>query len=839
MTCTEPALHALSVVPRIARPGDVVRVEFSTPNLGSKASPPGTVAFVLGDGLEALGDLDVGVESVAPGEYVTAFVRARVAPPSDPRVRCAVGAVLRIPDAELATNGCSVEVCSRAIVEGAASGVFVEPLDAQTVRVRAVVTNEGDGPAPALRVVVPAPFGCVPTGGDGATVMHVTRLEIGEAATLTYEARVVSPGATLCADDGEVRFADGRRCALPARNSIALVPALAAPGVVVKAGRRQAEVAIEVRNDGWVDAREVRVRIVLPAPLRLVDGSVTVDAVPAARRGSAEAPVARVERRADGHAVVIDTIPARGVTPLALTVTFPAGYAGGTIGVSLDEHDVAIALQPQPVRELRVRVIGAPAVAAPGETARIIAQLVNAGDLSETVALSIVGSVIAPLQSPPRTLGPGSTTLLESVVHISERACGGAAAVLGVAVSDAEGERARAECIVHVRDRIRPCADIEPELDRPSPAVVHAVLRAPAVVLAGAVVRLGLDVDVEEEVDSLTIRVPPLPGAVYVAGSSSVDGSVLLDRAAGSPFAGDGLRLRAVPAGTRVLCAWSMLAGPSLHDEPLVVSASLEVDGEPRAIAPVSIDVCCRDAFTARPAARAYHVEAFTLPTLASAEPAGVYDEAVALPVDVVPPLARHEQVAFRMRLDAERSDEIVRLLDGAPERGLVAHVLALRAFFPDDCIPWDPGTADALATLRSALSDVYDRLFVKLRIPGFVCTAEDLEDPQLRRALGALFERLGRYPDVEALSNAPYGAPAVLRALIALLPEHSDDPALSGALGRFAAALDDALGRYADVAPAMFDDALAYGADRVLDGARSALRDATLARRLPAELAC
>jgi hypothetical protein len=843
MTCNEPALYALSVVPNSARPGDVVRVEFRTPNLGSKASPPGSVAFVLGDGLEALGDLDVGVGSVAPGEHVTASVSARVVPPSAPRVRCTVGAVLRVPGAEFVTNRCSIEVCSRAVVDGAGSGVFVEPLDAQTVLVRAVVSNEGDGPAAALRIVVPTPPGCVPIGGDEATVMDVAQLALGEIVTLTYEARLVSPRAVLCADDGEVRSADGRRCALPARNSIALAPALAAPEIVVRAARRHADVTIDLRNDGWLDARDVRVRILLPAPLRIVDGSVTVDAVPAvraARRGGGEAPFARVERRSKDHAVVIDTVPARGGASIALMVTFPMGYPAGTIGVGLDDHDVAMTLQPQSVRDVRVRVTDAPAAAAPGEAVRIVAHLVNAGDQPETVVLSIAGDVIEPVLSPPRTLAPWSTALVESVVDVSERAGDGATAVVSVAVIVDEGERARAECTLRIRDRARLGAEEAPEaIDRPSPAVVHAVLRAPADVVAGAPLALGIDVDVEDDVDALAIRVPPVPGAVYVAGSCWLDGSVLLDRACGSPFAGNGLRLRAVPAGTRISCAWSVLAAPSSDAAELVIAAAIDVDGESRTVAPVNVDVRCRDAFAARPAARPYHVDAFTLPRAAIAEPAAAYDEALPLAVDPAPLPAEHQPVTFGIRLDAERCDEILRLLDGAPQGGLIAHVLALRACFPDDCIPGDAATADALVALRTALFDVYDRLFVKLRIPGFACSADDLDDPPLRRALGTLCDRLGRHGDVAALSAAPYGAPALLRTLAALLPVHCDDAAFGAALGRFAAALDAALARYEDASPAAFDDALARSEDSHLDSARSALRDAAAARFSPLELAC
>ncbi len=840
MTCNEPALHALSVVPRSVRPGDVVRVEFRTPNLGSKASPAGTVAFLVGAGLEALGDVEVGVDSVAPGEDVTAFLSARVATPPEPRVCCSVEAVLRIPGAELATNRCSVEVRSRAIVDGVASGVFLEALDGHSVLVCAVVTNEGDGPAPALRVVVPAPFGCVPCGGDEATVMDVTRLALGETATLRYEAQLVSPRATLRADDGEVRFADGRRRALAARNSVALAPALLAPSVAVTAARRHAQVVVELRNDGWVDARDVRVRIALPALLRLIDGSVTVDAVPAvrgARRGGAEPLFARVESQSGGHAITLAAVPARDVAAVAFTVAFPMGYAGGTIGVACGEHDAAIAVQPQPVRDLRLRVTDVPAGAAPGETVQVVAQVVNAGDVSETVVLAVAGASIEPWRSSPRTLGPGATAFVESAVSVSSQARDGEAAAITVTLEDDAGERARAQTSIVVRDRTRLGADEDPEADA-APAIAHAVLRSSDEVIAGGVLWVELDVDVEDDVDSLVIRAAPVARAEYVAGSSSVGGSLLLDRAAGSPFAGDGLRLRAIPAGTRIACAWSLLAAPAADDEPLLVAAALDVDGDARAVAPISIGLRGRDAFAARPAGRRYHVEGFTVSGTRRPDTGGCDVEPAPSHDEVEDPPMRYRRV-FRLRDDAERRAELARLIDGAPACGLVAHVLALRALFPDECVPWDGATADALATLRTTLRDVYDRLFVKLRIPGFVAGADDLEDPPLRRALGALCERLGRYDLVAALSDAAYGSPAALRALVALLPTECDDATLSGALEHFGAVLDEVLAGYLGVAPAIFDDALANAADRALDVARDALRAALQGSRTVLELTC
>ena len=78
------------------------------------------------------------------------------------------------------------------MLDGPASGTFVEAVDAETVRVRAVVTNEGAGPAGALRIVLPVPLGCVRDGG-GAPVLARQGLDAGESAELAFEARIVAP----------------------------------------------------------------------------------------------------------------------------------------------------------------------------------------------------------------------------------------------------------------------------------------------------------------------------------------------------------------------------------------------------------------------------------------------------------------------------------------------------------------------------------------------------------------------------------------------------------------------------------------------------------------------
>jgi hypothetical protein len=320
------------------------------------------------------------------------------------------------------------------------------------------------------------------------------------------------------------------------------------------------------------------------------------------------------------------------------------------------------------------------------------------------------------------------------------------------------------------------------------------------------------------------------------------------------------------------------------------------VDGQQRPCPPVVVRVRGRDAFAPQPAGLRYHVDACVVEPTAvvadlAAELAATESVADALACDAsagtatpsdpfaafeapedtsamlpsaVLPFAlspSDDAFTFGLPLGEERIDEAARLLDGAPGGGLVAHALALRVFFPQFETSGDPAVAAALDGVRGGLRDLFDRLFVKLRIPGFAVASDDLDDVALRGAMIGLFDllRTARAGDdrgdgatvriararaselLAAFAHAPYGAPAVLRALVALMPVRCDgDPLLSAALARYACALGDAVARYDGVPLEIFDDALARASDRALDEARAALAVALRSRCAPfAELSC
>ena len=860
---------------------------FRTRNLGTAPSPPGTVMFLLGDGLEPVDAAECEVASVAPGDDVVAEMHARVARPLDDRTELAVQAVLRVPDAVLGTNVCALRVRSRAVLDGAASGTFVELLDAERVRVRAVVTNEGDGAARDVRVVVAAPRGCMSVDDDGSAVAEIERLEVGASVTVAFEAQVVAPVAVVAADDVEVRHGGMRCCMLPVRAVVVLEPVIVAPCVTVRPLRRSVDIAVDVRNDGWVEARDVRVRIVLPPALRAIDGSVAVDDVPVAaraRRGAGDPPFARVERSSGAHVVILQ-VPARGTARIALSAVFPAGFAGGAIVAAAGAHEVAAPLAPELARDVRMRLIETPRFVAPDGEVAVAAEVVNAGDVAEDLFFCIAGPgiVVAP-EAVPRTIAPNSVAVMELAVRAHPAAPLDEPLPLSVVACDAERERARADFAVVVRDLLATCCDDAADIDEETlPAVVHAALHGPEDVSAGAAFSLHLDIDVEDPVAALGVRVREVPGARYVCGSTSLDGRSLLDRSGSSPLAGDGLLLRNVPPGTRVTAVWTLLADPSVCDEALIVEAVLDVDRDARPCEAIAVRVRGRDAFAAQPAGLPYHVDACVVDAVAPVVVSAVASEVAghrgadvpdvasfredtnALPFETSSLGPQHigpsddDAFTFGLRLAGARLDEIARTLRTAGS-GLVAHVIALRALLPDGETSGDPRVASALDGVRCAVGDVLDRLFVKLRIPGFDVASDDVDDVVVRSAMTALFEQLLVAPPGEdrcdgatvritrervrelltAFAGAPYGAPAMLRALAALLPTRCEgDPALGSAFARYAIALDDAFARYDGVPLELFDDALARASDRALDDARTALAAALSDRTAFAELTC
>jgi hypothetical protein len=725
MTSGEVVLRALSVEPRSVRAGETVRAVFRARNLGDHTSPAGHVAFAFGEGLEPIEGPDLPIDPVAPGATVTVTVRARAAAPRAERAPVAVCAELHLGDRVLSTNVCTVTVYSRPVLDGPASGTFIETVDAESVRVRAIVTNEGAGPAGALRIVVPTPLGCVRDGGEEPAVLDRERLEAGASAEIAFIARIAEPVTEVCADEGEVRFRDtGRRIGLPVRSSLRAAPLLQPPELALTQSRRGAEIAVTVRNEGWADARGVRVHVVLPPGLKPADGAITVDGMPAGSRAPTRAPgtepIARVEREREGRTVVLAALAARTCVRLVIPATHRPDCDDGTIHAEIDGAAADIPFVPLRVRELRARLLDLPRTAGAGDEVRLRGRIENTGDLAEDVTFAIeTGDELAAQGG--RALGPGTAADVTLAVTMPADARDEAAVFRGaLVVYDSAGERTRAAFRIPLREPARGSG--ETELD-------ETALSAPCTELE--------------------------PGDL-----------------AGAAFA---VRL----------VVETML--------PATTASAALTPSAPEPVPPGPLGAVC-------------------------------------------------DPVAFTLRLDAARRAEIERLATALRSDGLVGHLFALRLFFPEPCARCDARLAAALRALDETLRDVYDRLFVKLRIPGFIVCADDLEDAALRAAIVAVLQRLdepvhdGLPP---AFENAPLGAPASLRAMVALVPARcDDDPLLGACIAHHAALLDDALSRYEGVPLELFDDALAHRSEPALDEARArliaALQQAPAAMPIP-----
>jgi uncharacterized repeat protein (TIGR01451 family) len=128
------------------------------------------------------------------------------------------------------------------------------------------------------------------------------------------------------------------------------------------------------------------------------------------------------------------------------------------------------------------------------------------------------------------------------------------------------------------------------------------------------------------------------------------------------------------------------------------------------------------------------------------------------------------DRVGVSVTFTAERHARVLRFLDEARFDGLITHLFAMRAFFPEAIGDTHVG---AVASMREMLRDETDRLFIKLRLPSYVIAPRDIETPSMRATLERLLH------DTAAARSIPAetpGAAVVLRG--------SYDPQVMAELG-------------------------------------------------------
>jgi len=849
MAVYENVLHALGVEPPSARPGDLIRLRFDAPNVCGNATGHGTVTFLLGDLLEPLSDPVVAVPPAEPGSAVVAELSARVAAGAGDGPPLTVQAVLCVDGASYGSNLAQVTVRTHAILDGARSGTFVEERDDGIVAVRAVVVNEGDGAAHGVRLLLPAPSGCTRLDGDGVAEIACARLEPGAHLEVAFDARVIAPVGTIAANDAEVRCHDGTQRAVAARGTITTRAALAIPEVTVRAGRRRTTIAVALRNDGWADARDVAIVVVLPPAMRPLHDGVSVDGVAVAARTPRRAqgaPLATLAFEGSRIALALDGIAARATAQIEIVAAHAAACDGGVVRIESGAGVVESAFVPQVDRTVRLRVEPGTPPAAPGERIVVAATVANAGDVAERLTLAIAG---AEQGCDPLTVAvsPGRIARVVFEATLGERD-DDVVADLALVACDDGGERARVAFPVAVRTRARLERSVPGALSalpaEAAPAAPQLRLEAPDAVAAGCAFTVALRIDAAAAIETLTIRAQTPPGARAVAGSTAIDGLAIRENGRATPLE-HGVVLRDVPPQRCIGLQWSLIADGSGAN--VRVGVAVVADGVTVTAEGAPIPVQSSPPFATRDHRLGYHLAHHTVATPTADEP-----------VEAAPARSEPAHLPDTVRLtfahDGDAPSVAARLLRGDAPVGLAGYLPILGALFPTGSSA--AGSAAALAAAGTAIGEGFDRLHVLLRLPGFAPSGEDLEDALQRRALVALYQALFEGPDdgafrddafaveversrlreiVSAFADARFGAPSAIRAILALIPtRYDDEPLLSAALARYIAALDDALRRCERLTGEGADRVLAAGRDAALDDARASLAAALRAHALP-----
>jgi hypothetical protein len=191
--------------------------------------------------------------------------------------------------------------------------------------------------------------------------------------------------------------------------------------------------------------------------------------------------------------------------------------------------------------------------------------------------------------------------------------------------------------------------------------------------------------------------------------------------------------------------------------------------------------------------------------------------------------------------LDETRLAAIRRVLRGSRGPGIVGHLPAFAVLLPTG-IGADPAVNAALASATDAIRAVYERLFVKVRIPGYDVSPFDLEDNATRRELVGFFRiaaagsALPPYGSADlrvtvtssalaaardALEAAPLGGSVTLAAIASLLPRGGDG-ALA-ALGAYVEQLAIELAETRTLSHDAFTSYVTMHGSNALDAARDA----------------
>ncbi len=282
------------------------------------------------------------------------------------------------------------------------------------------------------------------------------------------------------------------------------------------------------------------------------------------------------------------------------------------------------------------------------------------------------------------------------------------------------------------------------------------------------------------------IQIDALESLIYVPNSTTVNDVAVRDVGASAPFVSErGIVLNDVDPGIEATIRWRDVVHNGLPaGEAIVRTAHIRYDGDRSDdVRSNEVKVRSAPAFANNIPGLPFGLDGMAGPALGG-QRAIAGTEFVELPPAV--PVAGSDPYAFeltelrllpaashngstngsaathapvlQLALTVERLEKTLRYLKEARFGGLIGHLFAIRAFFPDTL-----GASDAPARERDVLQETLDRPFIKLRIPNYVLAERDIETSVTRSALisflGVARDAAGDSPAVPAGARVLRGA--------------------------------------------------------------------------------
>ncbi len=850
-----PETHfALSVEPALpAAPGTVRHLRYRASNTTSLPVPAALVQMLLPPGVEALAPPDLPLPPLAPGETAIVELAVRLARPLADGTALRFQAALALADADpLGSNCVTVCVMSRARFD-ASSRLLIEATERpDEVIVAAELLNTGDDVANGWRLELHPPLGTLAL--EPALPFMLDGLAPGESRRFSLRARIVDPpGPALIAADAVVFAPDETPSAIPASDAYVLAAQSSVPQLACTVDGRRIDVRVTGANLGYAPLRDAVLTLAWPARLRCADASIERSGSPLALRSKATSLCAALPVLAPGEryeiacslfasgAVTGGEIEATvftGESQRAASVTFArtprqsltvraverpaiAVDAGSTARITFEVANDGDMPRTVTCTSAEATLTPARFVLAPGARKRVSAEMTVAQDTADGAAMPLAIalhdghipvatceitlsvrnrvwfdlSAWLDLGDEPRIVlvhrGATDATGLTIAWH-----AGGTFAIGTVAagttsvfpIGDVLVSHAARGGILRDGDRAWPL----PALSTGAAAgEAYGSIETPPSLAPARAAILTLRLNVVREIADLALHVTQPPALTTLAGSTRVNGLALADHFDGPVLhTAAGLGLHRIPAGTSIEIAWSVVADGG--DVPLVVHATAIIDGAVTTISSEPIGRERRSALHTERADLPFHIDGIALerPVMPAIPLNDVpLDDWSSIFEQPLEPLV-HRPTERGLRLDAARSALMTRMLGTPGTSAASGHLFALRALAPD---PHDDDTF-AMQAWRDAVADVFDRLYVKLRIPGYVAGPDEWEDGAMRRAIEAC--------DTGAdLAGVPLGAARALAAHAGLLAtKTATDTSFDAALTTYVHALRDALAAEIDL---------------------------------------